>query len=599
MSRLLVVAMCAGALGAQDGANTFKTKCAQCHDHPVGRIPAVSALRAMTKSAILNALDNGSMKAQAAGLSEAQRQAIAEYLASSGNEATTNACAGGSATAAKDALWAGWGADPENTRFQNAARGGLQAVDVPALHLKWAFNLGKGTTPRSQPAVAFGMVFAGAERNVYALDAQTGCTRWVFQADAPVRTGISINADRRLIFFGAHSTVYALNAETGKVVWKRQADEHPAAVLTGTPASHGDILYVPVSSFEEAAAASPQYPCCTFRGSVVALKTDTGETLWQTYMIEKRPAAGEHGPSGAAIWSTPTFDVRRGVLYVSTGDNYSQPATATSDAVAALDAKTGKLLWTRQITANDIYNIACDTGVKSNCPSGRGRDFDFGQPPILVSLGGRKRVLVIGQKSGIVSGLDPDAAGRLIWTKRIGNGGPLGGIQWGSAAENGRVYVALSDVQLKAVPDKSAAQGVRLVLNPEQGGGLFALDAATGAIVWSAKASSCDGKKLCSPAQSAPVTAIPGAVFSGSLDGHLRAYSTVNGQVIWDEDTAREYDAVNGGKAQGGSLDVTGPVIAGGMMYVMSGYGTWGGMPGNALLAYESRVSGGKRSANR
>jgi polyvinyl alcohol dehydrogenase (cytochrome) len=539
------------------------------------------------------------MKTQAAGLSEAQRLAIAEYLANPGDETTTNACASRSAGAAKDSLWTGWGVDPENTRFQNAARGGLRAVDVPALHLKWAFNLGKGTTPRSQPAVAFGMVFVGAERKLYALDAQTGCTRWVFQADAPVRTGISINADRRTIFFGAHSTVYALNAETGKVIWKRQADEHPAAVLTGTPASHGDLLYVPVSSFEEAAAASPQYPCCTFRGSVVALHAATGETLWKTYMIDKRPAAGEHGPSGAAIWSTPTFDDARGVLYVSTGDNYSPPATATSDAVVALDAKTGKLLWARQITEHDIYNIACDAGVKSNCPSGRGRDFDFGQPPILLSLGGGKRILVIGQKSGVVSALDPDAAGRLIWSKQIGNGGSLGGIQWGSAAENGRVYVALSDVRLKAVPDKSAAQGVRLVLNPEQGGGLFALDAATGAILWSAKASSCNGKKLCSPAQSAPVTAIPGAVFSGSLDGHLRAYSTVNGQVIWDEDTAREYDAVNGGKAQGGSLDVTGPVIAGGMMYVMSGYGIWGGVPGNALLAYESRVSGGERSANR
>jgi polyvinyl alcohol dehydrogenase (cytochrome) len=594
----LVFTLCAGALGAQDGAILYKTKCAQCHDHPVGRIPTVSALRAMTRSAILNALDNGSMKAQAPGLSEAQRQGIAEYLASSGSEAATNACAGGSAVAPKNALWANWGADPANTRFQNAARGGLRAVDVPALHLKWAFNLGKGTTPRSQPAVAFGMVFVGAERKLFALDAQTGCTRWVFQADAPVRTGISINPDQRTIFFGAHSTVYALNAETGKVLWKRQADEHPAAVLTGTPASHGDVLYVPVASFEEATAASPQYPCCTFRGSVVALNAATGETLWKTYTIEKRSAAGEHGPSGAAIWSTPTFDETRGVLYVSTGDNYSQPATATSDAVLALDAKTGKLLWTRQITANDIYNIACDAGVKSNCPSGRGRDFDFGQPPILLSRDG-KRFLVIGQKSGVVSALDPDAAGRLIWSKRIGNGGALGGIQWGSAAENGRVYVALSDVQLKAVPDKSAAQGVRLVLNPEQGGGLFALDAATGAILWSAKPSSCNGKQSCSPAQSAPVTAIPGAVFSGSLDGHLRAYSTENGQVIWDEDTEREYDSVNGGKVQGGSLDVTGPVIAGGFIYVMSGYGTWGGVPGNALLAYESPVNGGERSANR
>jgi polyvinyl alcohol dehydrogenase (cytochrome) len=452
--------------------------------------------------------------------------------------------------------------------------------------LKWAFDLGKGTAPRSQPAVGFGEVFVGAERNLYALDAQIGCTRWVFEADAPVRTGISIDADRKIIFLGAKSTAYALNAETGKLIWKRQVDEHPAAVLTGTPAVDAGVLYVPVSSFEEAGAASPQYPCCTFRGSVVALNAQTGETVWKTYTIEKSPLPGQRGPSGAAIWSTPTLDKKRGVLYVATGDNYSQPATATSDAVLALDAKTGKLLWTRQITPDDIYNIACDAGVKSNCPSGRGRDFDFGQPPILLSLSNGTRILVIGQKSGVVSALDPDSGGRVMWSKRVGNGGSLGGIQWGSAAENGRVYVPISDIRLKVVADKSAAQGVRLVLDAQTGGGLFALDAATGAILWSAKPASCNGKSLCSPAQSAPVTAIPGAVFSGSVDGHLRAYSTENGSVIWDEDTAREYDAVNGGKTRGGSLDVTGPVVAGGMVYVMSGYGVWGGMPGSALLAY-------------
>jgi polyvinyl alcohol dehydrogenase (cytochrome) len=206
---------------------------------------------------------------------------------------------------------------------------------------------------------------------------------------------------------------------------------------------HENVVYVPVSSFEEVLAASPQYACCTFRGSVVALDAASGDLLWKTYTIADNPVAGQRGPSGAAIWSSPTFDETKSVLYVATGDNYSPPATTTSDAVLALEAKTGKVLWAQQITEKDIYNVGCDAGAKSNCPSGRGPDFDFGQPPILLSLASGKRILVIGQKSGVVSALDPDAAGHIVWSKRVGEGGSLGGSQWGSAASNGRVYVAV------------------------------------------------------------------------------------------------------------------------------------------------------------
>ena len=296
--------------------------------------------------------------------------------------------------------------------------------------------------------------------------------------------------------------------------------------------------------------------------------------------------ASSYGPSGAAVWSTPTFDRERDRLYVATGDNYSDPATPTSDAVLALDARTGKILWLRQATSGDTYNIGCDLPVKSNCPESKGRDFDFGQPPILVSLGDGHRALVIGQKSGFVHAFNPDEDGKPLWTRRIAEGGPLGGIQWGSAADHDHVYVAVSDVRLKPVADSSVPQGYRLDLDSKQGGGLFSLNAATGDVVWRAKPPACGDRKKCSPAQSAAVSAIPGVVFSGSMDAHLRAYSAETGDVLWDVDTAREYDTVNGQKANGGSLDVTGPVIAGGAVYVMSGFGQWGGVPGNVLLAY-------------
>jgi polyvinyl alcohol dehydrogenase (cytochrome) len=543
-------------LSAQDGSAIYKSRCATCHDNPSGRIPPLSALRSMTSGAIVNTLEHGSMQAQAAGLTAAEREAVAEYISQSTPEQRStvpNACPSSNANpalAVSEFGWTSWGADAENTRFQKAEQAGLIAGALSKLELKWSFRLGDEKSPRSQPAVAFGRVFVGAGRDLYALDAKSGCSYWVFHADEPVRSAVAVSLHQHAVFFAAHSTEYAVGAATGKLLWKKQIDTHPAAVLTAAPAVHAGVLYVPVSSFEEALAASPKYTCCTFRGSVVALNAANGDQLWKTYTIEQQ-AADARGPSGAAVWSTPTFDNKRNLLYIATGDNYSNPPSKTSDAVLALDAKTGKIVWSRQLTANDVYNIGCDTGNKKNCEAGKGNDFDFGQPPILVSLANGKRALVIGQKSGVVHALDPDAEGKPLWSRRVAKGGKLGGIQWGSAAANGRVFVAVSDIALSGVHDDSSPSGFRLVLNPEQGGGLFALDAATGQIVWSAKPPSCEGRKLCSPAQSAPVTAIPGAVLSGSVDGHLRAYAADDGAVLWDMDTEREYDPVNGGTLSG------------------------------------------------
>ena len=272
----------------------------------------------------------------------------------------------------------------------------------------------------------------------------------------------------------------------------------------------------------------------------------------------------------------PTAGLRR----FATGDNYSNPVTETSDAVLAFDLKTGKLLWSRQLTQGDAYN-----------------GFDFGQPPILVQLnsaqpGGGKRALVIGQKSGMVHGLDPDAEGKILWQTRVGAGGLLGGSQWGSAADNQHMYVAISDVVLHSVvvpgaKGATAPRERRIVLDPKKGGGLHALDLKSGAIVWSARPAACPATQvICSPAQSAAVTAIPGAVFSGSLDGHMRAYSTADGRVIWDFNTARTFPTVNGNPARGGSIDATGAAVAGGLVFVNSGYNQFGGMSGNVLLAF-------------
>jgi polyvinyl alcohol dehydrogenase (cytochrome) len=398
------------------------------------------------------------------------------------------------------------------------------------------------------------------------------------------------------VYFGDQgANVYALNAETGKQIWKVHPAEHFASMITATHQYWKGVVYVAHSSFEEILPPDPRYECCTFRGSVVALDAKTGKQIWKTYTIPeeprptKRTADGTqlYGPSGAGVWSTPTIDESAGVLYVATGDNYSDPPNGTSDAVIAMSLDTGRIVWVRQLTPNDAFNIGCGTPTRAGCPEANGPDFDFGQSPILVKLAGNRRTLVIAQKSGLVHAIDPDREGAVLWQTRVGRGSALGGSQWGSAADAEHMYVAVSDIVIGTVPDPSDPRGFRRALNPKEGGGLHALDLGTGKIAWTAKATPCPADRaMCSPAQSAAVTVIPGIVLSGSVDGRLRAYSTNKGDVVWDVDTAREFETVNGGRAKGGSMDVAGAAVADGMVFVNSGYGEWGGMPGNLLLAF-------------
>ncbi len=600
MLRLFLFVLGVSIACAQDGAAIYKARCAQCHDAPAGRVPPFSALRDMNPMKVLHSLEGGVMKAQAEGLSSADRHALVGYITYSAPKASAppaSAFCDPAAPRVRDVMrqWIRWGVDFENTRFQSAAAAGISASDVPKLKLKWAFGLGETNSVRAQPSVAGGQIFVGSESGtVYSLDARTGCIYWTFQAEGAVTAAPAISASAA--YFGDQkANAYAVDAATGKLQWKVHLDDHFAARVTAASLLFNNVLYVPLASFEEVLALSPSYECCTFRGSLVALDTATGKRIWKTYTIAEAPQptkisktkAQLRGPSGASVWSAPTFDAKRDVIYVATGNNYSDPPTPTSDAVIALRGKTGEVLWSKQLTPNDANNSGCSMPSKANCPDSDGPDFDFGQPPILVSLGGGRRALVIGQKSGMAHGLDPDRQGEILWQTKVGQGGVLGGAQWGSAADHDNMYVAVSDLKITGiVADKTVAEGYRLAADPNQGGGLFALRLATGEKIWSAKPAPCGDRKRCSPAQSAAVTAIPAVVFSGSVDGHLRAYSAATGEVVWDIDTVREYETVNGQKAHGGSLDGGGPVIASAMLYVNSGYGQWGGMPGNVLLAF-------------
>jgi polyvinyl alcohol dehydrogenase (cytochrome) len=579
-----------------EGAAIYANKCASCHE--VGTAPLFNhyILKSMSPDYILYVLRSGAMREIAAKMPFPQRVAVAEYLTGkrAGSSRPTNPsagqCTGPASSDFSKPEWNGWGVDMDNSRFQPADQAGLTAAQVPKLKLKWAFGFPGDWGAFAQPVVAGGRVFVGSSMGVvYSLDAKTGCTYWKFRAEGAVRSAVVIGAGN-LAYFGDYRTnIYAVNAITGKLVWKTRITDHPYARVTDAPKLYEGRLYAGVSSREEWMASDPHYECCTFRGVLVSLDAATGKQIWRTYTISTAPhptatkpdGTKKWGPSGAAIWSSPTADAQKGLLYVGVGDNYSDPPTANSDSILAVDMKTGKIVWSKQLTTGDTFNTSCIQRDTVNCPAKPGGDYDFAAPPLLRTLPSGQRMLILSQKSATVLAIDPDKQGAVLWKAQIGKGGPLGGIEWGPAADAKVVYEALSDLDVISFPE-----GIKG--DSKVGGGLFAIDIATGKQIWAAPPvpGTCRVPR-CTPAQSAAVTAIPGVVFSGSDDGHMRAYSAENGKIVWDFDTARNFKTVNNVPAHGGSIDGGGgAAIAGGRAFVNSGYGALFGMPGNVLLAF-------------
>ena len=495
--------------------------------------------------------------------------------------------------------WNGWGAGVANTRFQSAEQAGLSAAQVPSLKLKWAFAFPDAVSSWTQPVVVGGRVFLGSQNGtVYSLDAKTGCTYWTFKAQSPIRAAATVGArrtaagDRAFAVYVADQTahVYALDAQTGDLLWAHKVDDLPGARVTGAPTFYQDRLYVPIASGEEGTARNSAYPCCKFRGSLAVLDL-SGNVVWKTYTLPEnakplgKTSAGVQrwGPSGAGIWSSPTIDPARKVVYVSTGNQYTEPQLTTSDAVVAIDLETGKIKWSSQRLDKDVWIVGCqpNTGGRpfspgdgANCAANSseiGPDYDLGDSPILAKLPNGKDAIVVGQKSGQGWALDPDKKGAVLWEYRAGRGTTLGGIEWGPAVDGQNAYFAVSDVNLP---------------NP---GGLHAVNLMTGQRAWLTPAppTLCTATAAgCSGVQSAAITGIPGIVFSGAMDGGLRAYSTADGTIVWTFDANREFPTVNGVKGNGASFGGGGPSVVGGMLFVGSGYGSLAGRPGNVLLAF-------------
>jgi polyvinyl alcohol dehydrogenase (cytochrome) len=590
---LLIAAASVRAEAAVSGEEVYRKRCAMCHDSASERTPSRDALKQLSVQRILRTLDFGVMINVAYVMSRDERDAVANYLGVQRPDPPVPAkayCSDRtvSIAASPNPSWKGWGPDETNTRYARA--GGLTLNQVGKLRLKWAYGFDGDISAFGAPTVLGGTIFIGSAGGaVQALSTDSGCVKWLYQSSGPVRSGPVAVANGKthvLVFADLTGWVYGLEAETGRQLWKKKVETHDTARLTGTAAVDNGIVFVPAASWEETRSSNPEYPCCTFRGSVTALRAKDGTQVWKTYTIREQPrqlekrsgSIGTWGPSGAGVWSSPTLDKKRGLLYVSTGDNFSSPSTDMSDAVIAMDIKTGRIIWSRQMSMGDVFSGAC-TGT--NCP---GPDFDFGSSVLIEKSENGKDVLLAGQKSGVVFALDPDAMGKILWQVRVGKGGTNGGVQWGMASDGENVYAAVSDLVRKAPPNTIIQVG--LPPDPTQGGGLTALKIGTGEKVWYAAPPACGSRPLCSPAQPQAVTAIPGVVFSGSVDGHLRAFTTEEGRLLWDFDTMREYQTVNGVPAKGGALDGAGPVIAGGMLFINSGYARNGATAGNVLLAF-------------
>lgn len=589
---------------AQDGAKLFNTFCASCHEgRGNDKAPDRDVLKLLTPEHVLSSLEKGAMSKVGAERSRLERIAIAQYVTGKplGPEGKFNFPASAfcpnstlkktTITNNKSPEWLSWGGNLTNSRFQSLGQTTLNDQNVGHLQLKWAFGFPGAASASAQPLVYANRVYVSSwEGDVFSLDAQSGCIEWHMVAEAGVRAAMFIEAQENgsatVYVADLAANVYAVNALTGQLIWKKKIDAHPLARVSGAPKLFNGSVYIPVSSREESMAGDAKYPCCTFRGSVVALSAKTGDLQWKTYLIDtpaqpKGPSANgtqSFGPAGVAAWNSPTIDTKRNVLYIGTGNSYTSPNASLSDSVVAISLSSGKIVWARQLTPNDMWNGSCPESAKdhSNCARLDAPDYDFAAPPILISTL-TSDLVIASQKSGVIYALDPNRDGLTVWEKRVSPGGTSGGIMFGASADDLHIYAALSD-----------AQRIGNATDPNSGGGLVALRKDNGELEWKTPHPGCGSKRPCGQVQTAAVTSSPGLVFSGGIDGTLRAYSSKTGAILWSYDTAKPFDTVNGVKANGGSISDGGVAIAGSMLFTNSGYSHHSGIiPGNVFLAFE------------
>ena len=577
-----------------DGMALYQEHCAACHDGQVPRAPHMITFSTIGADTILNAMNNGVMRAQASALSATEREVLAGFLAGEAMAPPKPilACADpmNELASSDAAAMQGWGGNAKNRRYSDGA--GLDRNNVDQLALKWVFAYPGALRARSQPLVHDGVIFVGSQSgDIYALDLESGCAHWTYSAGAEVRSSLSLGLvpgrDDPVLYMGDFSaTVHAIDASDGSLVWRASVGDHPDATITGSPKLHEGSLYVPISSSEWATAADPGYACCTFRGGVASVDAASGELNWRAHVIEE-PAvetgetnpfgAARKGPAGAPVWNSPTIDAERGVLYVGTGEAYTSPAADTSDAVLAFSLATGERQWAKQLLGGDAWNMACFIGEAANCPEEDGPDLDIGASTVLWS-GGERDYLLVGQKSGDVYALDPDNGGAVVWHNKVGRGGFLGGVHWGMSANDDSLFVPIADTTITGRFTGPVSPGIH------------ALDPASGEVRWyTPSVADCEGKSpipVCDQGMSAAITSTDQLVFAGSLDGNINVYDSLSGEILWSFDTFGDFESVSGDTALGGSIESDGPVLYKGHVLINSGYQFGARMPGNALMVF-------------
>jgi polyvinyl alcohol dehydrogenase (cytochrome) len=608
----------AGA-SAHPGEAVYRTYCAACHDQPEAtRSPAKDTLKQMSLQLINFALTEGKMKAQGALLSAEQRAQVVNYLIGAKQPANSWTSAMMCDAARMPVDLAGgptitnFGYDMHNTRSLTAAQAGLTKAQLSKQpELAWAVGFPDATGMRAQGAVVGKNIFvpvadAGA---MYAFDISVPdkpCLQWVYNTPggAPLRTSSAfgvVDGVPLLVFSGQDTTVHAVDARTGKAVWTRHVGTYSYSTTTGTPSILKDRVIVPVAQFEIVFAGDNKVACCTNHGYVLSLDPKTGEQQWRydtmpdaTHVRDRGDGKSLTGPSGAPIWNSPSIDEKRNLIYFATGESNSPPAHKNTNAVIAVDLKTGKEKWSFHATPNDIYNIGCDLKSKPellNCTSAPEtvyRDVDFGASVILGTHSDGKQLVYAGQKSGSVWAFEPET-GKVAWRRPLGTGGALGGVHWGIAFDKDTVYAPISTVgvPIKGEWDFDAS------IKP----GLYALDAKTGKIKWQYNPELPPGSPGLPPgtppiypvqpiAMSAAPAVIDGVVIAATLDGRLHALDSTTGKLLWIQATAKAYTTANGVPGKGGAIDAASIYAANGLIIANSGYGSFGQAPGNVILGF-------------
>jgi polyvinyl alcohol dehydrogenase (cytochrome) len=594
------------------GKAVYEKACAACHNNPEAtRSPGLDTLKGMRLQQITFALTQGKMQTQAAALSATERGAVVDFLV--GREVIDESWIGKMACSAsrgkvdaKAATVTTFGFDKKNHRHLTKAQAGLGTADFSNLELAWALAFPKATTMRSQPAVVGNMLFLPVADNarMYAIDiGGTPCVKWTYQSEAPLRTSASFGelaasggkpARKVIVLADLASHVHMVDAQTGEAIWRQHVGLFELGLTTGTPVLHKDRVYAPISQYEIMVGGDNKHLCCKTHGAVSALDAATGKIVWTAHTMDDAKPVRDRGdgqmiwgPSGAPIWSSPAIDEKRGLLYVGTGEATSEPAHKNTNAILAISLKDGTVRWSHQATPNDIFLAGCQRGSKNlNCAKETVyRDVDFGASMILAQTSKGKDLVIGGQKSGEVWAVDADT-GKVVWNQPFGTGSPLGGIHWGIAFDGKRVYAPIN-----------RPYGSRTETETSQKPGLHAVNIDTGEVAWTFVAEpDCSGDRQarvrgCNSAigMSGAPTVVDGAVIEGSLDGFLRVLDASTGAVLFKFDTAREFETLNGVKGNGGAIDSASIVAANGHLFVTSGYGMFGQMPGNVLLAFKAK----------